>query len=160
MKYLFLVILLFGPPGCGKGTQGHMLLQRLKVAIPSISTGEMLRSEIASGTALGVESKAVMGAGGLVDDDLINRLLEARVARSDCDEGFLLDGYPRTRAQAEFLDGLLGRRGLGSPLVIHLDVPADVLIGRMIARRQCGKCGLMFNILSKRPRTPSRCDDC
>ncbi|MDP9169332.1 MAG: nucleoside monophosphate kinase, partial [Acidobacteriota bacterium] len=155
-----MVLLLFGAPGCGKGTQGQMILDWLSVKIPAISTGEMLRAEMAAGTALGAESKAVVAAGGLVQDGLVNRLLEARVNRRDCDEGFLLDGYPRTIEQADFLDGLLDRRGLPAPLVIHLDVPFDVLIGRMLCRRQCGECAIMFNILSKRPKVPGRCDEC
>ena len=137
-----------------------MLLDWLSVKIPPISTGEMLRAEMDAGTPLGLESKAVMAAGGLVGDGLINRLLEARLDAADCDRGFLLDGYPRTVEQAGFLDTLLTRKKLPAPVVIHLDVPAEVLIGRMLCRRQCAGCGLMFNILSKRPKEPGRCDEC
>jgi adenylate kinase len=151
--------LLFGPPGCGKGTQGRLILDWLPFKIPSISTGEMLRAEIAEGTPLGLETKAIIAAGGLVGDDIINRMLEHRISHPDCANGFLLDGYPRTLAQAEFLDSLLASKQT-TPIVIHLDVPADVLVGRMICRRMCAKCGQMFNVLSKRPKTPGRCDDC
>lgn len=155
-----MVILLFGPPGSGKGTQSRLILDWLRVKIPYISTGEMLRAEIAAGTALGEATKATMAAGGLVGDDLINGILATRIAQPDCDHGFMLDGYPRTPAQAEFLDTQLAARGLAPPVVIHLDVPAEVLIGRMICRRECTQCGQMFNILSKRPKSPGRCDNC
>jgi adenylate kinase len=153
-----LVILLFGPPGCGKGTQGRLILDWLKNAIPSISTGDMLRGEIAAGTALGQQTQAIIAAGGLVPDDLINAALAARIGQSDCTSGFMLDGYPRTVEQAVFLDQLLEERNFPKPVVIHLDVPPDVLVGRMISRRQCPKCGQMYNILSRRPKVAGRCD--
>jgi adenylate kinase len=120
----------------------------------------MLRAEIARGTPLGEEVRAIIAQGGLVGDDVINRILAHRIAQPDCRDGFLLDGYPRTLPQAEYLDHLLAERGMPAPVVIHLDVPNDVLIGRMICRRQCADCGLMFNILSKRPKQPGRCDQC
>ena len=100
-----------------------------------------------------------MAAGGLVPDDLINAALASRILQQDCRRGFMLDGYPRTVEQAEYLDALLTSRGLPAPIVIHLDVPADVLVGRMISRRQCTQCGQMYNILSKRPKVGGRCDD-
>jgi adenylate kinase len=137
-----------------------MILDWLKVKIPSISTGEMLRTEIAARTPLGLETKAIIAAGGLVGDEVINHMLASRIDRPDCRNGFMLDGYPRTLEQSEFLDRLLAGRNLPPPVVIHMDVPADVLIGRMVCRRQCARCGLMFNILSKRPKAPGRCDDC
>ena len=155
-----LVLLLFGPPGSGKGTQCQMILDWLPFRIPAISTGEMLRAEIAAGTELGLRTKAVIASGGLVGDDTINELLAARIAKPDCADGFLLDGYPRTVPQAEYLDELLAGRGLPEPLVLHLDVRLDALVGRMMCRRQCGDCGRMFNILSKRPKTPGKCDVC
>ena len=137
-----------------------MILEWLKVKIPSISTGEMLRAEIAAKTPIGLETKAITAAGGLVGDDLINTMLAGRIDRPDCRNGFMLDGYPRTLEQAEFLDGLLAERRMPPPVVIHMDVPADVLVGRIICRRQCARCGLMYNILSMRPKTPGRCDEC
>jgi adenylate kinase len=155
---LWLIILLFGPPGSGKGTQGRLIIEWLRNKIPSISTGDMLRSEIAAGSPLGLEARAIIAAGGLVPDDVVNRMVASRTSRPDCAEGFLLDGYPRTVEQAEYLDELLKERNQPQPIVIHLDVPADVLVGRMISRRQCSKCGQMYNILSKRPRTAGRCD--
>ncbi len=137
-----------------------MILDWLPERIPSISTGEMLRAEIAHDTELGRRTKAVIAAGGLVSDDLINQMLAARTAQPDCRNGFLLDGYPRTPQQAEFLDDLLARRGFPEPVVVHLDVPFEVLVSRMVCRRQCSGCGAMYNILSKRPKSPGRCDQC
>jgi adenylate kinase len=158
-----LIILLFGPPGCGKGTQGRLIIEWLKEwqgsAIPSISTGDMLRAEIAAGTPLGRETQSIMAAGGLVPDDLINAALCSRVQQPDCQHGFMLDGYPRTVEQAEYLDKLLASRDLPAPVVLHLDVPAEVLVGRIVSRRQCSQCGRMFNILSQRPKVDGRCDD-
>ena len=119
----------------------------------------MLRAEIAAGTPLGRETQSIIAAGGLVPDDMINAALCARIQQPDCAHGFLLDGYPRTVEQAQYLDQLLASRNLPAPVVIHLDVPPDVLVGRMVSRRQCSKCGQMFNILSKRPKVTGRCDD-
>jgi adenylate kinase len=154
-----LIILLFGPPGCGKGTQGRLIIEWLGNTIPSISTGDMLRAEIAAGTPLGRETQSIIAAGGLVPDDLINAALCSRVQQPDCRRGFMLDGYPRTVEQAQYLDKLLASRNFPAPVVIHLDVPADVLVGRMVSRRQCPQCGRMFNILSQRPKVEGRCDD-
>jgi adenylate kinase len=154
-----LIILLFGPPGCGKGTQGRLIIDWLKRKIPSISTGDMLRAELAARTSLGLEARSIIATGGLVPDALVNRILTSRISQPDCAWGFMLDGYPRTVEQAEYLDEVIAGRNLPSPIVIHLDVPADVLVGRMISRRQCPVCGQMFNILSKRPKVTGRCDD-
>jgi adenylate kinase len=158
-----LIILLFGPPGCGKGTQGRLIIDWLRDtrgrSIPSISTGDMLRAEIAAASDLGRQTQSIIAAGGLVPDDLINAALGNRIAEPDCARGFMLDGYPRTVEQAEYLDAQLASRSFPAPAVIHLDVPADVLVGRMISRRQCSQCGHMYNILSKRPKTVGRCDD-
>jgi adenylate kinase len=153
-----LVILLFGPPGSGKGTQGRLMLEWMPEKIPSISTGDMLRAEIAAKTPLGLKTQSIIAAGGLVGDDLMNEILRSRISHHDCRNGFMLDGYPRTLEQAEFFDDVLVERSLPEPIVIHLDVPADVLVGRMISRRQCTKCGQMYNVLSQRPKVPGQCD--
>jgi adenylate kinase len=137
-----------------------MIADWLKPKIPVISTGDMLRAEIAGGTTLGNHVKGIVAAGGLVSDALVNQILESRISQPDCANGFMLDGYPRTIEQAEFLGCLLKSKGLPEPVVIHLDVPADVLVGRMICRRQCTKCSAQYNILSKRPKKPGRCDVC
>jgi adenylate kinase len=135
------------------------LRESLGKPIPSISTGDMLRAEIAAATPLGRETQSIIAAGGLVSDDLINAALGSRIQQPDCRSGFMLDGYPRTVEQAEYLDTLLASRNVPPPVVIHLDVPADVLVGRMVSRRQCSQCGQMFNILSKRPKVDGFCDD-
>ena len=152
-----MVLLLFGPPGCGKGTQSRLIVDWLN--IPAISTGDMLRGEIKAGSDLGKAAQATIAAGGLVSDDLVNQILKARIGQPDCRRGFILDGYPRTVEQAEFLDATLQERSIGTPIVLHFDVPTDALIGRMTSRRWCPKCGRTYNILSVRPKSPGKCDD-
>ncbi len=131
----------------------------LRPKIPSISTGDLFRAEMAAGTSLGLEAQAIVTAGGLVPDSLVNRMLCARIGQPDCAHGFMLDGYPRTVEQAEYFDRLVAARRLPASVVIHLDVPADVLVGRMMSRRQCSKCGRMYNVLSMRPKAEGICDD-
>jgi adenylate kinase len=152
-----LIFLLFGPPGSGKGTQSRMITNWL--GIPSISTGEMLRAEIQAGTELGQAAQSIMASGALVGDDLVNKMLANRIAQPDCQHGFLLDGYPRTVEQAEFLDQLMASRGLPKPVILHLDVPVDALVGRMTSRRQCPKCGRIYNLLHQPPKVEGVCDD-
>jgi adenylate kinase len=151
------VLLLFGPPGCGKSTQSRLIIDWLR--IPAISTGEMLRAEMKAGTELGRAAQAVVAVGGLVSNDLVNRMLECRIANPDCGNGFLLDGYPRTLEQAEYLDQLLDGRNLPSPVVLHLEVPEDTLVGRMTSRRQCPKCSRVYNLLHQPPTVAGMCDD-
>jgi adenylate kinase len=151
------VFLLFGPPGSGKGTQSRMITNWLE--IPSISTGDMLRAETEAGSELGKAAKSIMAGGGLVGDDLVNKMLAQRISKPDCQRGFLLDGYPRTVQQAEFLDQLLAERGLPKPVVLHLDVPVDALVGRMTSRRQCPACGRIYNLLHQPPKKRGVCDD-
>lgn len=152
-----MVLLLFGPPGSGKGTQSRLITNWL--GIPAISTGDMLRGEIQAGTELGESARFIMTSGGLVGDDLVNKMLASRVSQPDCQNGFLLDGYPRTVDQAEYLDGLIAERKLEKPIILHLDVPADALAGRLTSRRQCPKCGRIYNLLQQPPKKPGICDD-
>jgi len=119
----------------------------------------MLREEIKAGTALGNAAKSIMASGGLVGDDLVNKMLAQRVSSPDSAHGFLLDGYPRTVEQAEFLDHLLTERKFNSPIVLHLDVPMDALVGRLTSRRQCPTCKRIYNLLHQPPRRPGICDD-
>ena len=119
----------------------------------------MLRGEIAAGSDLGKAAKSIMASGGLVGDDLVNEMLKARVCQPDCANGFLLDGYPRTVEQAEFLDQFLKQHGIPAPLLLHLDVPTDALIGRMTSRRQCPTCKRIYNLLHQPPKKDGRCDE-
>jgi adenylate kinase len=151
-----LIILLFGPPGCGKGTQAAFLAEKLR--IPAISTGEMFRAECKAGTDLGKQACSILSRGGLVGDDVVNGIVASRVAREDCRSGFLLDGYPRTLPQAQVFTALLQERGLPDPFVVHLDVPACGLVKRLTARRQCPSCGQIYNLLSQPPRVGGICD--
>jgi adenylate kinase len=153
-----LTILFFGPPGSGKGTQGRLILEWMPERIPAISTGDMLRAEIAAQSPLGLKTQEIISAGGLVNDELMNEIVRSRLSQPDCRNGFMLDGYPRTIEQAEFLDTVLTEHNLPKPIVIHLDVPADVVVGRIVSRRQCAQCGQMYNILWEKPKVEGRCD--
>ena len=151
------VLLLFGPPGSGQGTQSAMITRWL--GIPAISTGEMLRAEIEAGTKLGKTVSDVLAKGELASDDLVNRILQDRISKPDCRNGFLLDGYPRTVPQAQFLEKALKTGEHPSPLVLHLKVPASLLKRRMGARRQCSSCGRIYNLISGPPAKKGHCDD-
>lgn len=151
-----MILLLFGPPGCGKGTQAAFLAEEFQ--IPAISTGEMFRAECKAGTALGKMACRILSSGKLVPDEVTNEIVAGRIGQSDCAEGFLLDGYPRTVPQAMHFSSLLRQRGLPDPIVIHLDVPAGDLIARLTARRQCPQCKHIYNLLSQPPKTAGICD--
>lgn len=148
-----MVLLLFGAPGSGKGTQAAFITHRL--GIPAISTGELLRAEVEAKSQLGLEAASVIASGGLVSDHLVNQMLVCRLNRETCEPGFLLDGYPRTVAQAMFLDAYLEGRNCTPPVVLHLNVPEDVLVARMSSRRQCPRCGRIYSILQ---RPDNRCE--
>jgi adenylate kinase len=150
------ILLLFGPPGCGKGTQAVYLAERFHV--PAISTGEMFRAECKAGTELGKAACSILSRGGLVSDDLVNGIVANRIARPDCKEGFLLDGYPRTVPQAIWFSALLRDRGLPMPVVIHLDVPDEALVTRLTARRQCPQCKHIYNAVLQPPKVAGVCD--
>jgi adenylate kinase len=151
------ILLLFGPPGCGKGTQAAHLAERFQ--IPAISTGEIFRAECKAGTELGQVACKIMSSGGLVGDDIVNGMVASRIARADCAGRFLLDGYPRTVPQAIEFRALLRERGLPDPAVIHLDVAEEALVARLTARRQCPKCLRIYNVMWQPPRQTGRCDD-
>lgn len=152
------VLLLIGPPGCGKGTQAERLARTLN--IPTISTGEMIRAEIRAGSELGKKAQGVTILGGLLSDELVNQIVASRLSQADCAGGFLLDGYPRTVDQAKYLEGLLSERGFSQPTVVHIDVPAEQLIARTCLRRFCPQCGAIFNLQSNPPKAEGQCDQC
>jgi adenylate kinase len=149
-------VILFGPPGSGKGTQARLLRQQC-VDGPHISTGEMLRAHIELKDAIGLEIHGVMRAGKLVPDELVNRLVDLRIQQPDCSRGFILDGYPRTVNQAKVLHDLAGSYRL-QPSVVHLVVDHEKLVARLSGRRQCPVCGTLYSLSTNPPKVAGVCD--
>ena len=147
-------LILLGAPGAGKGTQAELLVKKL--SIPAISTGNMLREAIANGTELGKKAKQFMDEGALVPDELILGIIGDRVAQSDCANGFILDGVPRTLAQAEALEA----KGIRIDHVVSIEVDDSVIEGRMTGRRVCGKCGASYHVVANPPKVEGVCDSC
>jgi adenylate kinase len=151
-------LILMGPPGAGKGTQAHRLAQRLHV--PAISTGDMLRDETKQGSVLGRDAKSYMDRGALVPDALIIAIIEARLQREDCSQGFILDGFPRTVVQAEALDRALHRFGWSLHRVGSLTVPTDEVVRRLSGRRTCRDCSTPYHVALDPPAKRDTCDIC
>ena len=147
-------LILLGAPGAGKGTQAEMLTAKLQ--IPSISTGNMLREAIANGTELGKQAKQAMDEGKLVSDELVLGIVKERTAKPDCQNGFILDGVPRTLAQAKALDEM----GVRLDHVVSLEIDDAVIEGRMTGRRVCPKCGASYHITANPPKKDNTCDQC
>jgi len=151
-------IVLLGAPGSGKGTQAKLLAE--KYGLPQISTGDLLREAVASGSLLGRQAKAAMDAGQLVSDDIVLAIIQERISRSDARKGFILDGFPRNQPQAEALDQLLTRLGQPLNLALLVAVDVDALIQRLVGRRTCLSCGQMYNVFYAPPHMDGRCDAC
>jgi len=150
-------LILFGPPGAGKGTQAKRMVARFEV--PQISTGDMLRAARKSGTALGEEAKGYMDAGKLVPDDLIIRLIQDRIGNADCAGGFIMDGFPRTVTQAEAFDGMLDSVGRRVDAVVAIEVDDQEIVNRLGGRRVC-HCGSSYHLEFNPPKVEGKCDDC
>lgn len=147
-------LVLMGPPGAGKGTQGEILSKRL--GIHTISTGVMLRTAIKEQTEVGKIAEQYINDGKLVPDDVIVSIVKERLSKPDCANGFILDGFPRTTAQAEALT----ESGVKIDKVLSLEVEDDVIIERLSSRRECSKCGAPYNVISNKPKTEGKCDKC
>ena len=151
-------IIMLGAPGAGKGTQAKMIAE--KYGLPHISTGDIFRANIKNGTELGKEAKEYMDKGLLVPDELTVRLLLDRVAKEDCKNGYVLDGFPRTIPQAEVLDAELEKLGEKVDYAVNVDVPDENIVNRMSGRRACLNCGATYHIEANPPRVEGVCDIC
>ena len=151
-------LILLGPPGAGKGTQAKRLQDSL--GIPQLSTGDMLRASATSGSELGIKAKGFMDAGHLVPDDVMIDMIAERIDEPDCRKGFILDGFPRTVAQAKALDKMLERQKRKLDRVIEMTVDDDALVERITGRFACARCGAGYHEMFQRPRKDGVCDTC
>ncbi|MDE7263267.1 MAG: adenylate kinase [Anaeroplasmataceae bacterium] len=151
-------LLIMGRPGAGKGTQAANIKEYY--GIPHISTGDMFRAAIKNQTKLGLTAKEYMDKGALVPDEVTIGIVQERLLESDCKKGFLLDGFPRTIAQAESLEGFLNRNGIVLDAVLDVDVPAEILVRRMVGRRVCKGCGATYHVEFNAPKKDGICDVC
>ncbi len=151
-------LILLGPPGAGKGTQAKLVQDKYKIV--QLSTGDMLRAEVAAGSELGRKAKAIMEKGELVPDELIIKMIEGRIAKPDCKNGFILDGFPRTIPQAEALDTMLKAAGLKIDHVVEMRVDDEAMVSRITGRFACAKCGAGYHDTLQAPKTKGVCDKC
>lgn len=150
------IIILLGPPGSGKGTQAEMIGNKL--GLPQVSTGDMLRSEKAAGTELGRRSSVFMDRGELVPDEVILEMVNVSIRKDDCMQGFILDGFPRTVAQAESLDRMLGEMGLALWRAVYFDVPDEEIVERLTGRLTCVLCGKIYHVKFNLPPSKDKCE--
>ncbi|MGB9615560.1 MAG: adenylate kinase [Fervidobacterium sp.] len=151
-------LIFLGPPGAGKGTYAKRVVEQYD--IPHISTGDIFREAIAKGTELGKKVQNIVSSGNLVPDDLTNALVEERLKQSDCKNGFILDGYPRTINQAQALDVMLQAMGRELTGAIYFEVDEETVVQRISTRRVCSRCGKVYNIITLPPKVEGICDDC
>lgn len=151
-------LILLGPPGAGKGTQAQRIVE--KYGIPQLSTGDMLRAAVHAGTEVGKRADALMKAGKLVPDEVVNAIVSERIDQPDCANGFILDGFPRTLVQADATEAMLRAKGLDLSVVIELKVNDDELIRRVAGRYSCAQCGSVYHDTDKAPESEGVCDKC
>jgi adenylate kinase len=151
-------LILLGAPGAGKGTQAEMIVA--EYGIPQISTGDMLRDAVAKGTELGKKAKEYMDKGELVPDEVVIGIVKERLAQPDCDNGFILDGFPRTIKQAEALDEILKELNKSIDAVINVAVPEEEIVKRIVNRRTCRNCKAVYHLIYNPPKEENKCDKC
>ena len=151
-------LILLGAPGAGKGTQAKLISERH--GIPQIATGDILREAVTSGTELGRKAKEFMDRGELVPDEIVIGIVKERLAQPDCENGFILDGFPRTLVQAEALDNILAEMNKKIDAVINIDVSEEEIIKRITYRRTCKKCGAIYHLIYNPPKEDKKCDKC
>ena len=151
-------LILLGGPGAGKGTQAKLIVEEYK--IPQISTGDMLREAVKQGTELGKKAKEYMDKGELVPDEIVIGIVRERIKQPDCEKGFILDGFPRTIAQAEALDKMLDEIDKKIDAVVNIYVPEEEIVKRIVNRRTCKKCGAIYHLIYSPPKEPNKCDKC
>jgi len=153
-----MVLVMFGAPGVGKGSQASILSRSLN--IPHISTGDILRENITKGTELGSKAKRYMDTGALVPDDIIIGLFKERIKQDDCSNGFILDGFPRTLSQAEYLDAMLKHESIPIDAVVNISLADEAIVARLCGRRVCPACNEVYHILHNKPAKDGICNTC
>ncbi|MFM2281712.1 MAG: hypothetical protein RLZZ444_3943 [Pseudomonadota bacterium] len=151
-------LILLGPPGAGKGTQAQRIVETH--GIPQLSTGDMLRAAVKAETEVGKRAKAVMDAGNLVSDDIVNAIVSERIDADDCANGFILDGYPRTLVQADSVEAMLSAKGMKLDVVIEIQVDDAILVDRVSGRYTCANCGAGYHDRTQKPKVEGTCDKC